>query len=126
MAEHNWTPIRKGAIYCAPLCGGSCTWSAYQRAKSNARVLAKELGTGWKPRVHENLGWHFFATHDSGCCTVYRYGALYSAYLGPDQPGARWIGSGKTAKKAVADGVRQAKAELAGIKAVVEFVEGAL
>jgi hypothetical protein len=90
----------------------------------DATALARELGKGWSPRVHENLGWHFSATRGKGYCTVYRHGRNYTAYIGPNQPGGWWVGSGKTAIEAVRDGVRQAQDELAEIKAVVEFVEG--
>jgi hypothetical protein len=55
----SWTAVRNGATYCAPACGGGCTWSAFMKASHAARKLAKRLGRGWKPRVWENLGWHF-------------------------------------------------------------------
>lgn len=124
MTGLSWTPKRTGAIYCAPACGSGCTWDAHQKAVRDAARLAKECGPGYTPRVNENLGWHFSATHSSNCCTVYRDGKYYMAMIGPDQPGGRWVGRGPTAKDAVADGVRRAKAELDGIKAVVDFVEG--
>lgn len=36
-----------------------------KEATEHARKLCRILGKGWKPRVHENLGWHFGAYH---CC----------------------------------------------------------
>lgn len=38
--ERDWTPRRRGAIYCSPLCGDDCTWAAYLAAK--ARALDQE------------------------------------------------------------------------------------
>lgn len=49
--------------YCAPACGYHCTKAAYQQAVKDSRALAKACGPGWIPEVHENLGWHFHATH---------------------------------------------------------------
>lgn len=63
IAEHfAQPPVRKGGIYCAPWCGGGCTWAAYvlatERAEALAQRLALTVGGEWKTRVHENLGWH--------------------------------------------------------------------
>lgn len=56
-----WTAVRRGRIYCSPLCGGGCTLAAFNRANKEAGALAKRLGPGWKPEVWENLGWHWGA-----------------------------------------------------------------
>lgn len=65
-ADRDWTPTRRGAIYCSPACGGRtgfCTWDAYQAAVKAAEALkarlTKSLGPGWRVYVHENLGWHW-------------------------------------------------------------------
>lgn len=55
----SWKPRRSGAIYCAPACGGRCTYEAFQRATREANALCKKLGEGWQPTVWENLGWHW-------------------------------------------------------------------
>lgn len=61
-----WTPVRRGASYCSPACGGKgafgCTWSKFQTATRKAKALAKRMGKNWKPRVWENLGWHWEVT----------------------------------------------------------------
>lgn len=57
--EKDWEPVRVGAVYCSPACGGQCTFAAYQKATKDAARIAAKLGDGWKPRVWENLGWHF-------------------------------------------------------------------
>lgn len=61
--SQDWTPVRSGSIYCSPACGGGCTWRQYETAVIQASSLARSLGAGWKPRVHENLGWHYSATN---------------------------------------------------------------
>ena len=55
----SWKPRLQGPIYCAPACGGNCTKKAYDQAVKDASVLAKLMGKGWAPFVHENLGWHY-------------------------------------------------------------------
>ena len=62
MTKLSWTPKEYGGIfYCSPACGGGCTMAAYEQAKDKAMRLAARLGKGWKPRVWENLGWHYSA-----------------------------------------------------------------
>jgi hypothetical protein len=56
--DNFFTAIRRGEIYCAPFCGGRCTWAAFEVATARAEGLAKQLGAGWVPVVWENLGWH--------------------------------------------------------------------
>lgn len=64
--KKQWTPVlRKDGIYCSPGCGFKCTKAAHDEAQRNAALLAFALGPGWKPRVWENLGWHFKASLDS-------------------------------------------------------------
>lgn len=55
----SWEPVRRGPVYCAPACGGGCTWLAYQECVKQAAALAKRLGKEWEPRVWENLGWYW-------------------------------------------------------------------
>lgn len=130
--DQGWKPRRRGEIFCSPLCGGLCTWRAYQCAVRAATTLAKRLGKGWTAQVSENLGWHYAVQDASTCLNVYPnimrdkiYG--YSAYLNEagQGPGGRWVGSGKTPEAAIADAIRQAKRELAGIKRLVKLVESA-
>jgi hypothetical protein len=60
-ANDGWTPVLRGGVYCSPRCGGKCTKKAFDRATKEADKLCKTLGPGWKPRVWENLGWHYEA-----------------------------------------------------------------
>lgn len=59
-----WTPILNGTIYCSPACGGRCKKADYDQAVTDAANLAAGLGDGWKPRVWENMGWHYSAVKD--------------------------------------------------------------
>lgn len=56
----SWKPRRNGEMYCAPACGGKCTYVAYLKAESEGRRVKLMLDNphGWKVMVHENLGWH--------------------------------------------------------------------
>ena len=62
----DWTPRSlPGGKYCSPACGGAkgfCTKADFDRATKDAGALAQRLGDGWKPRVWENLGWHWEVT----------------------------------------------------------------
>jgi hypothetical protein len=62
----SWRPVRNGAVFCAPACGRGCTHAEYVHAISNAAVVAKTLGPGWKPHVWENLGWFYAVEHVTG------------------------------------------------------------
>lgn len=57
--SRDWTPRRRGPIYCSPVCGSDCTWAAYQSALKLSAALAKRLGKGWDAHVWENCGWHY-------------------------------------------------------------------
>ena len=60
-----WLPVRRGLTYCSPRgCGRGCTIIEYDRAVIEANALAESLGMPWKPRVWENLGWHYSAVAD--------------------------------------------------------------
>ena len=107
---------------CAKWCGSGCTEEAYQKARRGGAALAKQLGKGWKPRVWENMGWHFAAVSSCGRLEVHSHGGRsFTAYLGEaDQPGGRWAEHGKTPKAAVKATVREGKRELAEVAALVE------
>src|SRR6188474_3140027 len=54
----SWKPVRRGAIYCAPACGGGCKHADYIAAAKLGERIRKQLrGRGWKVRLNENLGW---------------------------------------------------------------------
>lgn len=56
-----WAPVSNGLFYGSPACCGArlCTRAAFDQATVEAKALAQRLGTGWVPRVWENLGWHY-------------------------------------------------------------------
>lgn len=58
--KDGWKPKLRGSTYCSPLCGGGCTKAAHDKAVAEANALVLRMkGSGWKPRVWENLGWHY-------------------------------------------------------------------
>lgn len=44
--------------FCGAQCGCGCTKVAYDLAVKRATMVARVMGPKWRPRVHENLGWH--------------------------------------------------------------------
>ncbi len=124
--KSRWSPIRLGAIYCSPACGGRCTWQAFQQATKDAAALAEELGPGWSGEVSENLGWHFRASHESGCIQVHQTMGTYSAYLNEKgrMPGGRWVtAGGSDPREVVRSAIAQARRELEAIQAVLDATE---
>lgn len=117
----DWVPVRRGRIYCAPACGGKCTWAAHQLAHRRARALARRLGEGWTPEVHENLGWHYKVRSPCGRLIVHDRRtdvARYSAGLcDKGDVGMHYSAYGDTPQQAVAEVIRVAKADLARIGA---------
>jgi hypothetical protein len=121
--ELSWDPVRHGDIYCAPACGGKCTWAAYQEANKNAKALARKLGKGWVPLVWENLGWHWAAKTTDGLMKVHPgiyKGKVtdYTAYFGEGSSG-QWIGQNKNPVVAVADALQKAQDNAAKIDKLV-------
>lgn len=118
-----WEAIRAGKIYCAPACGGRCKWDDYVKAKKSAEKLVKQLGGGWKGRVHENLGWYWEAVHKSNCLSVGPSGEDWVAFLSESLPGGRWVGHANTPEGAISDAIQMAKKELSAIKRLVAIVD---
>jgi hypothetical protein len=121
-----WKAIRRGAIYCAPACGGGCTWHEYELAVERADILCKHMGSGWTPRVWEKLGWHYETISPCGRIKVSPSEGNKPlrnaiAFLGePGSPGGRWACHGKTPKQAMTAVIASAKADLAKIDAQIQ------
>lgn len=130
--ELSWKAKRNGNIYCAPACGGKCTWEMYLKAKERGEHCARELGKGWTVRVSENLGW--YATVLSPCRRIKvsvhpvtgapvetLMGTLntYTAFLGDadDIAGGTWAEHGDTPAEAVNAVVATARAALSKMNA---------
>lgn len=120
-----WKPVRRGPIYCAPACGGGCTWYAYQKALRDGAALTKQLGKGWETRVWENLGWHFESRF--GNLKVHGDRARgrgsrfsYTAYFG------RWAVSATSPRRAVLKLAREIEAELTGLVEAVNAVRSVM
>lgn len=80
--------------------------AAHIEAHREATALCLTLGgvsTKWRPRVWENLGWHYGAISPCGRLKVYPHiHAGYHAFLGSeDSSGGRWVESGRTAQAAI-------------------------
>ena len=118
----SWDAKRRGGIYCAPACGGGCTWKSYLEAKAKGEALAKKMGAGWTPHVWENSGWHYCVKKAKVLKLHCSYGC-YSAYLGKTEAGGRWGFSSKSAKKAVAGVLAKAQEEVNEISLLLRLVE---
>lgn len=55
----NWTPRKRGKVFCSPACGRGCTLAEHAKATKAAARLVKRLGWDFQARVWENLGWHY-------------------------------------------------------------------
>lgn len=129
-----WTPVRRGAIFCSPGCGGGCTWEAKVHADIKGKWLANVLndswGGVWVPRVHENLGWHWGArTRYMHVSPVIdwrtREPIKFMCLLNTveDNIGGRWCGDGKTPALAVRGAVKLLTEELALLAKVLKVVK---
>jgi hypothetical protein len=122
----SWKPIRRGAIYCAPACGGGCTKAAHDQAKQTGRIIAMMLGVGWKVSMNENLGWHWTVVSPCGRIRVsggYKENFPKRFHAMLCQPGdcaGRYTGEGRTPRAAVKNVIRRAKNHLAEIGAFIE------
>lgn len=122
--NRRWVPVRRGTTYCSPGCGGGCTMKAYDSAKTLAVGMAKALGPGYRPGVHENLGWYASAVSRCGRLKIHAHiyvtGRLtYTAFFGePPDPGGRWMATRReprTAARAVLDNARTALARMGAL-----------
>lgn len=57
--KNAWVPELRGATYCSPACGASCTLNEYNHVTAMAQKLARTMGRGWTVEVHENMGWYY-------------------------------------------------------------------
>ena len=125
--ELSWKAKRVGNKYCAPACGRGCTYAEYKKAVKESERLANRLGKGWKPRVWENLGWHYSAVSKSRHLKVYPgmhkgYVVDYTAFFSTESSsvGGRWCVSGKTPKSAVKNVIDEAQREANTVTKAIE------
>jgi hypothetical protein len=114
----DWKPRRNGRIYCAPACGGRCTWASYQKARAAAKELAKALGDEWKPEVIENLGWHWSVVNNRLSLDVSCHDGRYIAFLG-----GYYVGNGHSASSAIRNAAKLAKPARANWLGVMKCIE---
>jgi hypothetical protein len=129
----SWEPRRDAhGLYCAPACGRGCTLAEYKDALKRAETLAKRLGPGWTPRVHENLGWHSKVIDETGLWKVHvnqYYGMkkpTYLAFLGESDIGGRWAESADTPEAAIDAVLTIARREFASLEKLLEGAQGIL
>lgn len=113
-AALSWTPRRVGPVYCSPACGGKCRHADYLKAKETAAYMVKALGSGWRPRVWENLGWHAAAITVKGDFRVfpYREGGGYHSILA-----GHYSGTGRTPLVAARSAALKMKAAVTALEA---------
>jgi hypothetical protein len=107
-AGPDWTPRAygtRGVFFCSPACGGDCRKSDHDFAYKKANALAKIMGTGWKVRVWENLGWHYAVESEFVKVHPTSDGAGYTVYCNATK---QIVTSGADPRKAF----REALAEL--------------
>lgn len=134
--KRDWTPIRRGDVYCSPACGGgatTCSVKAYEHAVDVANEAARDLGKGWRTRVDENLGWH--AAVGSPCKRIWislptrpfeaGLPMPYTAFLGPprEHSGGKWAVHGRTPREAIENVLRAARYDLGLIEADLKGLE---
>jgi hypothetical protein len=83
--ELSWTPRSRGNIYCSSACGHGCKRADYEKAVASAEQFANGLGRGWKPRVWENMGWHWSVSNGEFRISPSGLKGRYTVYLNPTQ-----------------------------------------
>jgi hypothetical protein len=126
----SWKPKLNGEVYCSSACGSKCKRADFERATARAEALVKRLGSGWEPKVWENMGWHYSARSKSGYLTVHerwlhsgkkdvvtlvgeQLPDTYTAYLSQEKDGVggTWTADADTPEEAIRDVVAQATQE---------------
>lgn len=128
----SWEPKRRGREYCAPACGGGCTYIDYLKRKKEAKEVLALLKdkTGWEIRIHENLGWWVYLkkagmtlhwTHYDGFRT---YTTMLSEKKNGDGGSYNWQAEGtfKDPNKAITAQLRAARAYVRQCLEVIEDV----
>lgn len=123
----DWTPVKRGAVFCSPACGGGCTHASFLKAHSDAAMLCETLAKTtaiktWRPNVWENLGWHCNAISGCGRLKVHpsENPTSFTAFLGKaNEGGGKWAEHGKTPKAAVSNVILVAKNQLAEVGAII-------
>lgn len=94
-------------------CGRGCTKEEHDAAVRGSTELCAQLGSGWTPRVWENLGWHYEAVSPGGWLKVSGCNGSYIALLGPAyDPAGHWSGHGTTPEMAIRNCLEAAQEQL--------------
>ncbi len=133
--ELSWKPKLIGKQYCAPACGRGCTKSEYDRAVTLSNELVSRMkGKGWKPRVWENLGWHYevyngYISVHPGILDDNKYWCLLSNEKGGHGGLAMWTPQKNTHKDpnvVVRKQIIYTKAVLKRLQEPITYLEGVL
>lgn len=138
----SWKAKRNGDIYCAPACGAKCKYADFELATKRAEKLAKRLGPGWIPVVHENMGWHYHVKSSCGRIRVSEHWPYpqdlvgqtnelapedYTVFLNLDgKIGGRWVTKANTPEVGICCVLDQARSERDAISAMLVGVESIL
>lgn len=118
-------PRLRGAIYCSPWCGGNCTKASFDSVTERAEKLAKHMGPGWRPIVHENLGWHGRVVKGREALAEITFDRKRDGYTAWVQTRPQFIVRGTNAKAALAEALRQADEHVKNVQRAVRLIGGA-
>lgn len=125
-----WTPVRDGDYYCSPACCGDspsrCTWAAYEAVVERASEVCRELGPGWAPAPHENLGWYCRVRNGPISLSVPGHGGTSYRQFGVSIQGHGVIAKADTAQEALAYAARILKARVDAAQSLLDQVESVL
>lgn len=125
MKALSWKPRRRGDVFCSPACGHDCSRSSYDRAMEHARRICRALGKGWKPAVHENLGWHCSVRRGEVRVTLSSCsGSKPRYFVQTDERGI--LGEGTTVQAAIRNMQENLNREAVATRRVLDLVERAL
>jgi hypothetical protein len=89
-----------------------------------AQLICQALGKGWKPAVHENLGWHVAVRKGEVRVSASWYGKDAHYQAGTDDRGI--LGTGRTARQAVNVMVERLRMERSAAERTLNLVEEAV
>lgn len=109
-------------------CGAGCTEAEYQAACSESKATADKMGRGWRPRVWENLGWHWDLRYAQSGLQLHpsTVDGRWTAFLNAPSrmPGGKWVEDGRTPAEAIGAVLATARTEIAEHQSWVDAADG--
>jgi hypothetical protein len=127
MVNLSWKPVRNTAVYCSPAWrqgGLRCTVSAYRKANDKAKRLAAALGKRWRPRVWENLGWHYSADLQAGDVSISVYHHGPSRYWASLMANRQFQGEGASPMVAVKEALAKLGSDVSFLTKAMKAAKG--